>query len=96
MPTFELVTQAEAEIKSATGNRAEVLKEYVGYVEQLKEGQAGKLRATEGESAAAVRRRLGAAGKLAGKNIVIRRTGEDIYFWVKSGSQRRRGRPRKS
>ena len=94
MPKFELVPRAEAEVSSATGKRAEITREYLGYVEQLRPGKAGKLQAAEGETASAVRRRLGTAAKLSGKNIVIRRVGEDIYFWVKSTG--RRGRPRKT
>ena len=94
MPTFELVPQAEAEVTSATGKRAEITREYLGYVEQLRPGKAGKLQAAEGETASAVRRRLGAAAKLSGRSIVIKRVGEDIYFWGKFAG--RRGRPRKT
>ena len=96
MPTFELVSRDDAEIKSATGKRAELMKEYLSYLEQLGEGQAGKLQPSEGETAGAVRRRLGAAAKLAGKELVIKRNDDDIYFWVKAGTGRRRGRPSKS
>jgi hypothetical protein len=96
MPKFDLVPMSEAEAKSTTGKRAELVQEYMGYLNQLQEGQAGRLRASEGETPAAVRRRLGTAAKLAGKDLVIRRTGEDIYFWVQPGGRRRRGRPRKT
>ena len=101
MPKFELIPLAEAKLSSATGKRAEVIREYVGYIEQLQEGQAGKLQITEGEeTGAAVRRRLGAAAKLAGTDLVIKRAGEEVYFWVRSGlpgrPRRKRGRPRKS
>jgi len=100
MPKFELIPLTEAELNSATGKRAEVIREYVGYIQQLQEGQAGKLQITEGETGAAVRRRLGAAAKLAGTDLVIKRAGEEVYFWVRSGlsgrPRRKRGRPRKS
>ena len=98
MAKFEMVPQAEAEIKSATGKRAEVLSEYLGYIEKLETGQAGKLEASEGETIGAVRRRIGAAAKLAGKDMVIKRVGPEIYFWVKPDigrTARRRVRPRK-
>ena len=48
MPKFELVSLADAEIHSATGKRAQIIREYLGYIEQLPKGQAGKLVATEG------------------------------------------------
>ena len=103
MPKFELIPLTEAELNSATGKRAKVIREYVGYIQQLQEGQAGqagKLRITEGETGAAVRRRLGAAAKLAGTDLNIKRAGDEVYFWVRSGQpgrpRRKRGRPRKS
>ena len=65
MPTFELVPKPEAELKTATGKQAAITKEYLGYIDQLQEGQAGRLQPAEGESVATVRRRLGAAAKLA-------------------------------
>lgn len=97
MPTFELVSIGEVMTKFATGRRAQTLKEYLGYIEQLKAGQAGRLQASEGESVAAVRRRLGAAAKTAGKDLLIRRDGDEVYFWMRTPGQaarRQRGRPR--
>ncbi len=100
MPKFELVSIEEAMMKSATGKRTKIVKEYLSYIQQLKEGQAGKLQPAEGEKVTAVRRRLRIAAKAAGKELAIRRMGEEIYFWVKSqdkGRPRRRGgRPRKA
>jgi hypothetical protein len=100
MPKFELVSVEEAMTRAATGKRAEVIREYLGYIQQLKEGQAGKLQPAEGEKVAAVRRRLGIAAKAAGKELAIRRLGDEIYFWVKPQDKerpKRRGRkPRKA
>ncbi len=92
MPRFETVPINNALVKTASRQRAEDLKEYLGYIEQLKGGEAGRLQASGDESIRAVRRRLGAAAKLSGKDLVIKRTGDDIYFWIKAA---RRGRPRK-
>ena len=94
MPTFELISQQEALARTTTGKRAQVLQEYVGFIDQLKPGQAGTLRASEGETLGAVRRRLGAAARLQGKNLVIKRTADDVFFWL-GEARRRRGRPRK-
>ena len=96
MPTFELVSVEVATMKTAPGKRAQIIEEYLGYLEQLAEGQAGKLQLSEGEMPTAVRRRIGAAAKLAGNDLVIRRTGDDVYFWEREGTKRRRGRPRKA
>lgn len=100
MPLFNLLTLDEAMVKLATKRRAEVAKEYLDYIGQLRKGQAGKLQAGDGETIAAVRRRLGAAAKFAGKKLVIKRAGDELYFWAQprapSTGQRRRGRPPKA
>ena len=95
MPAFETIPLQEAMLKTSTGRRAQLAQEYLQYIQQLAEGQAGKLQASEGEKLSTVRRRLGDAARLAGKNLVIKRTGEDLYFWVESSEEqrpRRRGR----
>ncbi len=93
MPEFRLVSLAEAQASTATeGKRALLLREYVGYIDQLKRGQAGSLRPAAGESVAAVRRRLGRAAKAAGKNMVMKRSGDEVVFWE---ARRRPGRPKK-
>ena len=65
MPTFDQVPLQEAKLKTATGKTAQITKEYLGYIEQLPEGQAGRLQPVEGETLATVRRRLGVAAKLS-------------------------------
>ena len=54
-----------------------------------------KLEAFRGETTRAVRRRLGDASRLISKELVIKRDGEGVYFWLKAAAKRR-GRPRKS
>ena len=95
MPTLEVVSRSDAELRTASKARAKALKEYIDFIEQLKGDQAGKLQAKGGETLRTVRRRLGDAGRLAGKELVIKREGDVIYFWLKA-SGRRRGRPRKA
>ena len=98
MPLFELVSKEEALRKSASTRRIRILAPYLEYIEQLREGQAGKLQPSEGERVTTIRRRLGAAAKLAGKELTIRRIGDEVYFWMeaeKGGRSRRRGRPPK-
>ncbi len=100
MPKFQLLPVDEAMMKSSTGKRAQLAREYMGYIEQLGKGQAGRLEATSGETVGAIRRRLGAAAKAAGKDLVMKRTGDAVFFWVKGNEAatgpRRRGRPRKT
>jgi len=98
MPQFDVISQSEALAKTATGKRTKILTEYLGYLEQLKPGQAGKLTPGAGERATAVRRRLGTAAKAANVDLVIRRAGDEVIFWMRSGASRGgpSGRPRKA
>ena len=93
MPTFDRVSIGEARARTATGKRAELLQEYVGYVQGVAPGEAGMLEAGEGETTQAIRRRLTAAAEVLGKNLEVRRSASAVYFWASEG--RRRGRPRK-
>ena len=98
MPRFEIVSMSEANVSlaagsAATGRRAEIMREYGSYIEQIGPNQAGKLTPDEGESVATVRRRVGAAAKLANRDLVISRQGEQVFFWP---ARKRRGRPRRT
>ncbi len=91
MAKFEVMSQTKAELDSATGRRVEIMVEYLGYLNQLKEGEAGVLRVSgSDESPTALRRRIGKAAEAAGKEIVIRRKDDAIYFWLGSGARRRK------
>ncbi len=92
MPTFNQVPLQEAMLKTATGKTAQINQEYLGYIEQLTEGQAGRLQPGEGESVATVRRRLGVAAKLSSKDIAVKRLGNEVYFWVQQEPRPRRQR----
>ena len=99
MPRFEVISLAEAVRNSATGKRAQIAREYLSYIDRLAPGQAGKLQVTEGETIAAVRRRLGQAARVAGKDVVIKRVGEEVFFWAQlagAGVGKRRGRKPRS
>ena len=47
MPTFDLVPKNEAELKTASGKRAMIVNEYIEYLNQLQDGQAGRLQPVE-------------------------------------------------
>lgn len=93
MPQLEVVSKSEAELKTTGTARAEALREYIDFIEELSSGEAGRLQAKAGETLRTVRRRLGDAGRLGGKNLVIKKDGQVIYFWLRTTG--RRGRPRK-
>ena len=57
---------------SANQKRAQIAREYVGYINKLELGQMGRLRPVDGETFLAVRKRLGVAVRLSGRCLEIR------------------------
>ena len=99
MPNFELVPLDEAERNTKlVGKRGTIMREYIGYIEQLEEGHAGKLQGNEDETTAAIRRRLGAAAKYLGKELMVQRVEDQVYFWEEGspGAPKRRRRRRRA
>ena len=98
MPTFELLSKHDAQLALMTGKRAEQLKEYVKYIERRQPNQVGKLTAGEGETTAAIRRRLGAAAEILGRSLEVNRQSNDVYFWEEGDGvmPRRRRRRRRA
>ena len=94
MPTFDTLPLNEARANGATGHRAALLKEYIGYIQRVALGQAGRLEPGAGETTQALRRRLIAAAEALGKELQVRRSANAVYFWVPEAPPRR-GRPRK-
>ncbi len=96
MPKFVIVPHSEALAKSSNGKRAQIVREYAGYLEALTPGQAGRLIPLIGETPMAIRRRLNAAAQAAGTELVVRRVRDEVIFWVKGSEGKRRGRRRKT
>jgi len=96
VPTLEVVSLKDAQLElSLTGKRGVMIRQYMDYIGQLEAGQAGKLVPDEGETTAAIRRRLGAAAELLGKSLVVNRLGDVVYFWAEGeGPEPRRRRRR--
>jgi hypothetical protein len=94
MPEFEIVALQEAK------SQRKYISEYASYIHQISQGQAGKLHLVENENPATIRKRLVLAAQAVDITLVIRRSGQDIYFWieqpvkpaVEERPQRRRGR----
>lgn len=95
MPHFEVVSLPEAMRQAGVSKRDLVMQEYQGYIGELRPGQAGKLLPSEGETSLTLRRRLTSAAKQVGKEIEVKRFGDEVLFWLTEGTGRRRGRPPK-
>jgi hypothetical protein len=87
MPEFETVSLQEAQLRTVSGQQGKFIKEYASYIQQLPQGQAGKLTVGEQEKHPTVRRRLVTAAKALGINIIIKRSGNDLYFWRERGTE---------
>jgi hypothetical protein len=97
MPEFTIISVQEAQIRTIPGRQGKFINEYADYIQQVPQSQAGKLRIREDEKHTTVRRRLVSAAQALGRNLIIKRSGSDIYFWSEEPGeeQPRRGRPRR-
>ncbi len=87
MPEFTTVPVQEAQIRTIPGRQGTFMNEYADYIQQLPQGQAGKLTIGEGEKHTAVRRRLATAAKAMNITLIIKRSGTDVYFWRENGGE---------
>jgi hypothetical protein len=87
MPNFHIVPLDETTRRTGPRRRSRITREYLGYIDQLEPGKAGRVHPAKGETIEAVRRRLGKVVKLTDKSVKIKRVGEEIYF---SGSSPKR------
>lgn len=55
MPTFNVITLDQAHANTATGKRAQMLREYIGYIDSVTSGHAGTLQPGDGETTNAIR-----------------------------------------
>jgi hypothetical protein len=94
MPEFTTVSLQEAQMRTVPGRQGTFMNEYADYIQQLPQGQAGKLRIGEDEKHTTVRRRLTTAAKAMNINLIIKRSGNDLYFWREDGEAERL-RPRR-
>jgi hypothetical protein len=96
MPEFTTVSVHEAQIRTIPGRQGKFINEYADYIQQLPQGQAGKLTIGGDEKQSTVRRRLTTAAKAMNITLIIKRSGNDLYFWREDGEaeqpRTRRGR----
>jgi hypothetical protein len=98
MPEFAVMPVKEARLRTLSGRQRMFMSEYADYIQQLPQGQAGKLHVLEHENPLTIRRRLVSAAQTLGTTLIIKRSGADVYFWRGNGAgeePRRRGRPRR-
>jgi hypothetical protein len=94
MPEFTTVSVQEAKLRTIPGRQGRFINEYVEYIQQVPAGQAGTLRVAEGENPMTIRRRLVAAAQAMHITLIIKRSGNDLYFWREDG-EAERPRPRR-
>jgi hypothetical protein len=99
MPEFTTISVQEAQIRTIPGRQGKFINEYADYIQQLPQGQAGKLSIGEDEKHTAIRRRLVTAAKAMDIPLIVKRSGNDLYFWreeseVEQPRPRRGRRPR--
>jgi hypothetical protein len=87
MPEFTTVSVQEAQLRTIPGRQGSILGEYVDYIQQVAAGQAGRLRIGEQKKHLTVRRRLITAAKAMHIPLIIKRSGNDLYFWREDGGQ---------
>ncbi len=85
MPEFTTVSAQEAQIRTIPGRQRKFINEYADYIQHVPKGQAGKLRIGEDEKHTAVRRRLVSAAQAMNIPLIIKRSGNDLYFWRQDG-----------
>jgi hypothetical protein len=96
MPDFEVVPLDEARLKTLSGRQGQIVKQYSQYLERLEVGQAGKLQAASNEKVTTIRRRLATTARLLSKELIIKRSGDELYFWIKTPEEEPVQRRRRS
>jgi hypothetical protein len=95
MPEFTTVSITEAQLRTIPGRRGRFMTEYGAYIQKLATGQAGRLRGGVQENPLTIRRRLVTAAQMLGINLIIKRSGSDVYFWRENGEEEQPRRKRR-
>ena len=93
MPQFDTITIEEYQRKVATtGTRGVLLAPHIEAINNLQQGEAIRLWASEGESPRQVRRRLNDASKALSKPLEVKTIGNEVYFRQAAEQRKRRER----
>jgi hypothetical protein len=95
MPEFTTVSVTEAQIRTIPGRQGTFSNEYADYIQHLPQGQAGKLTIGAGEKHAAIRRRLVTTAKAMNIPLIVKRSGNELYFWREDGAEQQPKRTRR-
>jgi hypothetical protein len=87
MPEFSTISVTEAQMRTVPGRQGTFINEYADYIHQLPNGQAGKLRIGDEEKHTTVRSRLVSAANALGIPLIIKRSGNELYFWRENGGE---------
>jgi hypothetical protein len=85
MPEFAIVPIREAQASIIAGRQGKFMQEYIRYIRQISQGKAGKLHLGEQENPVTIRRRFASAAQAIDIKLIIKRSGQDVYFWKESG-----------
>jgi hypothetical protein len=91
MPEFTTVSIQEAQMRTVPGRQGTFMNEYADYIQQVPKRQAGRLTIGAEEKHTTIRRRLSVAAKALHVPLIIKRSGNDLYFWREDGEA---GQPR--
>jgi hypothetical protein len=95
MPEFAIISLNEAHMRTIAGRQGRYMSEYADYIQQVPQGQAGRLRGGESENPLTIRRRLATAAQRLGIHLTIKRSGQDVYFWQEATEEEQPRRKRR-
>ena len=82
MPEFSILSVQEAMLRLGPPTRIKpFMDKYIGYINQLRPGQAGVLTLTGDEKISTIRNWLTRIAKEVGIALIIKRGGEQLFFW---------------
>jgi hypothetical protein len=95
MPEFTTVSAQEAQMRTIPGRQGRYLNEYIDYIQHVPSGHAGKLRIGDAEKLLTVRRRLITAAQAMHIPLIVKRSGNELYFWREDGGDEQPRRKRR-
>jgi hypothetical protein len=95
MPEFTTVSVQEAQLRTIAGRQGRYMNDYANYIQQVPTGQAGRLSVGEEENHLTIRRRLVTAARMLNIPLIIKRSGNELYFWREDGGEEQPPRKRR-